>query len=113
MPFASPVACHCGQLNCVEHSAKQVDRNDPSRKVYQSRRWRFRTRPYILARDPLCRIAKICVELYGQVKKSTQVDHVIPMADGGDPFLDSNLQGVCDDCHAWKTVNDELKRTNK
>ena len=45
----------------------------------------------ILHRDPICRV---CGE-----RPSTQVDHVVP----GDDHRDSNLQGICDPCHATKS----------
>lgn len=57
--------------------------------------WRTEIRPRILARDPWCRLAYpgVCTG------PSAEVDHRLP----GDDHSDSNLQGVCQACHADKT----------
>jgi len=58
-----------------------------------------RQRRRILKRDPECRvrIPGVCS------LKSTQVDHIIDVADGG-PDEDFNLQGCCAPCHAYKSA---------
>lgn len=48
----------------------------------------------ILNRDPICMVC--------QKAASTAVDHITPKARGGDD-ADSNLQGICKDCHTAKT----------
>jgi 5-methylcytosine-specific restriction protein A len=61
----------------------------------------------VLARDPLCKIAKIC----GGTAASTDADHIVPAEQyvaqhGGDEryFFDvSNLQGACHADHTAKT----------
>lgn len=75
---------------------------------YDSAQWRERTRPRVLARDPLCKIAELC---QGR-EPSTDVDHVIPAAKyialhGGDEryfYDESNLQGLCHADHTAKTA---------
>lgn len=49
----------------------------------------------ILARDPIC---KACGSA-----PSTEVDHVVGKADGGDDSAE-NLQGLCAGCHKIKTA---------
>jgi hypothetical protein len=76
--------------------------------LYDSAQWRNRTRPFVLARDPICKIAKLCE---GNAA-STDVDHIIPAAEyvaqhGGDWsfFYDTNnLQGSCHADHTAKTA---------
>jgi 5-methylcytosine-specific restriction protein A len=77
------------------------------RRLYDSAQWRRRTQPFVLARDPMCKIAKLC----GGNAPSTDADHVIPAEEyvrqhGGDfrYFFDvSNLQGSCHADHTAKT----------
>lgn len=58
-----------------------------------------RLRVMILNRDPICMVC--------QKAASTAVDHITPKARGGDD-ADSNLQGICDRCHAAKTAADRV-----
>lgn len=53
-------------------------------------------------RDPLC---VRCREL-GIVKLWTQLDHIIPVEDGG-PDTDENRQGLCVEHHREKTAKDQ------
>lgn len=119
MPNAPDVACHCGTLNCTVHkaAAKREQRrftdlnrkDDPYHAIYGTQQWKKRTRPFILSRDPLCRIGKLCVQRYGVRMPSTDVDHIIPLrpgpwGPGGDPWDANNLQGACHADHAAKTA---------
>ena len=57
----------------------------------------------IKRRDPQCRIAgPRCT------KVSTEVDHVIPVFEGG-THDDDNLQGACHACHAEKTARESAR----
>ncbi len=49
----------------------------------------------ILRRDPYCRI---CKTAYAE-----EVDHIVPLSQGGHPTAQSNLAGVCRACHAKKS----------
>jgi 5-methylcytosine-specific restriction enzyme A len=57
-------------------------------------------RALVLREEPVCR--------YCQALPSTQVDHVIPLSEGGSSGRD-NLAGVCWPCHVSKTIT-ESKR---
>lgn len=78
------------------------------RRLYDSPQWRERTRPFILARDPLCAIGIVCD---GQ-SPSVEVDHEIPAEiyieqHGGDTkyfFDERNLRGACKADHSHKTA---------
>jgi 5-methylcytosine-specific restriction endonuclease McrA len=85
-------------------------RDDPMRAVYNTAKWRKGTRLQVLSEEPICRIAKICVEKCGRAMPSTEVDHIIPVRTGIDPFLRRNLQGACHDCHAWKTATEKKQQ---
>ena len=82
--------------------------------LYDSRQWRSLTRPFILARDPLCRIAALC----GGRAASEDVDHIVPAEiyiaqNGGDAafFFDAgNLRGACHADHAHKTALEQRGR---
>ena len=61
--------------------------------VYHTPKWR-KLRRHILRREPLCRMCKI--------RKAVMVDHIMSIADGGDEWLNDNLQPLCDKCHRRK-----------
>lgn len=63
------------------------------RKVYDSRNWQ-RLRRLQLAAFPLCAVC-------GDVGE--QVDHVMPIVEGGAAFDQANLQTLCASCHSQKT----------
>jgi 5-methylcytosine-specific restriction enzyme A len=99
--FAEP-----GHPYCKDHAHLEIDErpyrdrsDDASRKIRNSRQWTDITRPYILARDPLCKIGKLCE---GKAP-SVEVDHIVPVNAGGDPWDTNNLQGACKQCHSYKT----------
>jgi 5-methylcytosine-specific restriction protein A len=66
----------------------------------------FRRR--VLAREPLCRhcTAK------GVVRVAEEVDHVIPLENGGTYAL-ANVQPLCKPCHSIKTAQDRGYRPRK
>ena len=64
---------------------------------YSSSEWR-RLREWYRARHPLC---EEC-ERNGRVALAQVVDHIIEIADGGDPVDPSNLQSLCHACHNRK-----------
>lgn len=43
---------------------------------------------------------------------SFHVDHIEPVSDGGHPFEESNLQVLCEDCHAEKTAEENTLRND-
>ena len=65
-----------------------------------------RARRAFLARNPYCHACKA----KGVVMPSAEVDHIVPLADGG-PFWDqANLQALCAPCHDEKTANENAVR---
>lgn len=67
-------------------------------RFYNTQRWQNIRNAFISA-NPLC---KLC-DSKGIAIIATQVDHIIPIVDGGDPTSWDNLQGLCDTCHSRKT----------
>ena len=49
-------------------------------------------------RDPICRVCGDAL--------STEVDHVVPLSQGGDPYRLEGLQGICSPCH-WVNTGEE------
>jgi 5-methylcytosine-specific restriction protein A len=68
-------------------------------RVYDRRRWR------VLRRKKLSS-APICEECNDAL--ATDVDHVVPIEDGGDPWAMSNLSSTCKPCHS-KITNREVR----
>jgi 5-methylcytosine-specific restriction enzyme A len=114
MPWAPKRPCGhigCGALTdgsrCEAHrkqEAREYDKSrqqDPYRKIYSSRRWRAVRMAHLQA-EPLCRSCKA----EGRVAAATIVDHVKPMKQGGAPFDDANLQGLCSPCHSAKSIRE-------
>lgn len=66
-------------------------------KRIRGRRW-MEMRRHVLAGSPLC----VVCERAGFVELATEVDHIIPLAQGGSNDY-ANLQALCSDCHADKT----------
>ena len=67
-----------------------------ARRPYDSRRWAL-VRLKAMERDGWrCRSCGKAGRL--------EVDHVVPLARGGDPFNPANLQALCRSCHFAKTA---------
>ena len=65
----------------------------------------MRTRSAWLSAHPLC---KHCVA-EGRVTAATEVDHVVPLHQGGADD-ESNFQSLCNDCHKAKTAQEARGR---
>lgn len=80
---------HCDNVQpCAKH---------PRTKPYKRRPAFVAMRPLVLARDPICRAIIGCKE------RTTDVDHIIAVKDGGTDTMD-NLIGLCHSHHSSKTV---------
>ena len=71
-------------------------------KVYRSKRWRRLRRSVLAASSRRCAICGRAGRL--------EIDHIKPMADGGDTWAISNLQALCRGCHFAKTATENLRR---
>jgi 5-methylcytosine-specific restriction endonuclease McrA len=95
-----------GKGRCVDHdrqaeAARSARRRETTNGIFKTKRWAL-TRGAVLARDPIC---KACDNAL-----STQVDHIVPLEDGGDPYRLEGLQGLCDPCHWSKTARENAAR---
>jgi 5-methylcytosine-specific restriction protein A len=93
---------------CDEHRKRIERERSRARRaatngVYKRRKWEL-TRRAVLARDPIC---KVCDNAL-----STEVDHIVPLAEGGDPYDPAGLQGICSPCHWEKTARENAARGN-
>lgn len=43
-------------------------------------------------------------------EEAEQVDHIIPLEDGGEPFDPGNLQSLCFRCHVLKSAEENRQR---
>ena len=66
-----------------------------SNKIYTTRAWRV-TRKEILERDGY----RCTIGMEGCTGEATQVDHIHPLAFGGDPYSANNLRGACANCNS-------------
>jgi 5-methylcytosine-specific restriction protein A len=82
----------------LERERSRRRRADPDRgqrvALYHKKRW-LTTRSKVLARDPIC---KVCNQ-----RLATEVDHIVPLSQGGDPWDLGGLQGICGPCHRVKS----------
>lgn len=61
-------------------------------------------RAALFTSNPLC----VECERLGRVTLATQRDHIKPLAEGGTDD-DSNVQGLCHDCHEGKSLAEALR----
>ena len=82
-----------------ERSARRRER--PAGDVYKRKLWLMR-REQVLREQPIC---AICND-----RLSEEVDHIVPLAEGGDPYRRDGLQGICKQCHSAKTAREHASR---
>ena len=75
-----------------------TQRSAGRRTTRRYRRWRA----HQLAAAPLC--AHCLAE--GRTVAATELDHVVPLAHGGELMDESNIQPLCDSHHEAKTARD-------
>jgi 5-methylcytosine-specific restriction protein A len=76
--------------------------------IYGTARWR-KLRHWVLQHEPLCLDCKSRERL----EPATEVDHVIPIEQGGSPFEVSNLMPLCASCHSSKTAREDMPHRRK
>ena len=112
MPKAAPKPCNypgCGVLvrdgsgRCSKHPKPQWSKSGTATKRITGRKLQA-MRADLFARDPLCAECK----RQGRVTLATERDHITPLAeDGADD--DSNVQGLCFDCHEAKSKTEAAR----
>ena len=90
-------------------SRLRAERRDAAEKTHQrfysSAAWQ-RKRAAHVAAEPLC----VMCEAVGVTRGAEVVDHIVERRDGGANLESSNLQSLCNRCHAIKTRAEKLKR---
>lgn len=76
------------------------------KKIRMSRYYRDTVRTQQLLDFPIC---KKCEEK-DILKEAVQVDHIIPLEEGGEPYDPSNLQSLCFRCHVLKSASETRAR---
>jgi 5-methylcytosine-specific restriction protein A len=90
---------------CGDHATSGDNRRDSAaRRGYDNTHWRPK-RDAQLRREPLC---GHCRDNTGQLTPATQVDHIIPKAQGGTDHPE-NLQSLCAPCHSRKTQQERQR----
>lgn len=86
---------------CTEH-VRTTNRVTHARKhFYNSKRWQI-LRRRVLFEQPIC---AICDETL-----AVDVDHIVAIEAGGDPWARANCQGICVSCHSSKTMKELAAR---
>lgn len=96
---------------CIEHAAAlnqakdrtYKPRSPKSRAVYKTKRWQIIRRAILGRADYQC-VVDDCTNL------ATEVDHITPMEQGGDPYDPANLQALCKRHHSRKTMREVMGR---
>ncbi|MCD9196063.1 HNH endonuclease [Streptomyces albireticuli] len=108
MPTSPPTRCSeggCHELTttgrCERHTRKAWANKSKAWGAGSTRKWRTR-RAQQLADEPHCRRCGT---------KATQVDHIVPLSEGGSQWDQANLQSLCADCHELKSAEDRRRRT--
>jgi 5-methylcytosine-specific restriction protein A len=83
---------------CPDHARTTNRTTHRNRTIYNSKRWAT-TREAVLFLHPLCACG--CEQI------ATDVDHIKPIEQGGDPWARQNLQSLAHDCHARKTRSEQ------
>lgn len=74
-------------------------------KLYYSRRWR-NLRALFISRYPLCKECK----KNNKIVEGRVVDHIQPVSEGGEFYLWTNLQTLCNTCHRKKSATEVNNR---
>lgn len=95
---------HAKRMAELRPQVRAEDNRASAAKRGYGSRWQ-RLRAAYLRHNPLC----VMCERDGLTTAATLVDHIVPLADGGNHHH-SNLQSLCVPCHARKTGEDVRKR---
>ena len=81
-----------------ERRKAQRKRKGIDRAFYNDGTWR-RIAKAFRHMNPLCAEC----ERKGRIAASECVDHIVPIQEGGDRYAHSNMQALCNRCHASKS----------
>lgn len=116
MPTSAPKPCTkagCGVLvkdgsgRCPKHP-KPVWQAKPTATKRITGRKLQALREQLFKSNPLC----VLCEQGGRVSRATQRDHIVSLAEGG-LDIESNTQGLCDECHDAKSLTERLRAQSR
>ena len=84
--------------------AKPQNRQIDNSQFYHSKAWRM-TRKFYIKANPLC---EQCTR-DGKTTGGQMVDHIRQITMGGDRLHQSNLQTLCNSCHAKKSASEAVE----
>ena len=84
----------------VKPQNRQIDNS----QFYHSKAWRM-TRKFYIKANPLC---EQCTR-DGRTTGGQMVDHIRQITMGGDRLHQSNLQTLCNSCHAKKSASEAVE----
>ena len=84
--------------------AKPQNRQIDNSQFYHSKAWRM-TRKFYIKANPLC---EQCTR-DGKTTGGQMVDHIRQITMGGDRLHQSNLQTLCNSCHAKKSSSEAIE----
>lgn len=87
---------------CPTHKRKRKKEADRRNGRVRGSRWSS-IRRQVLREQPFCQVC--------ERETSVEVDHVVPLSEGGHPTARYNLQGICRDCHDRKTRQEQRERS--
>lgn len=87
---------------CDTHARQYYREHSNPNPFYKDPLW-IKTSKIKLKRNPLC---ERCLQ-HDVVRKSEEVDHIVPISQGGPKFAMTNLQALCKSCHSQKTQTDK------
>ena len=94
---------------CDDHKRERErvrNQRQESRAIYQSAQWK-RLRTLILSAHPQCEwYMNDGDRLMLCPRDATDVDHIVPIEEGGAPWDEENLQALCHSHHSSKTAKE-------
>jgi 5-methylcytosine-specific restriction protein A len=106
-PGKTTVGLYCDKHYPQYQRAKdaRIKRSHAHDTEYHDRLAFYRSTAWQRARTMHLHNCPICVTL-GCGILATEVDHIVPMIEGGEPLDDANLQSLCKGCHSRKTLRE-------
>lgn len=92
-----------GSGRCEAHPRKAWAKRPDAAKRITGRRLQA-LRAELFERDPLCAECR----RRGDIKLATQRDHILSLEEGGTDS-ENNTQGLCDECHEGKSLQERLR----
>lgn len=92
---------HARERNAETHRTGRLEPGGG--RIYDQKRWLI-LRRRILVDNPMC---QMCTAR-GVDELATDVDHITPVEDGGEPWALSNLRPLCRSCHSSRHARERV-----